>query len=422
MIEETEPREQTPLQVFEVVFALLASPDLAASRLLLLDAKETVLEAPSGRLLRVVRTPLSAKNIAGVIDYTLTHNPTQGSELVFVGGGQGQARVIEQSVPKLRMSAFFVHHLPDHGKIVTWPARRGHLVQSALEEVRPLTHRQEQELYGRAAFDQARADDEHRERQNFFHQMRSRRAPVTIALLVAIVVMFGLQLAWSHDLLAALGLREASAQWEQYWLVLCVAMGALWAPSVAEGEWWRAISVGFLHFNLLHLAANSFVLFVLGTQLEKLLKSSRLIIIYTVALLGGSAASTLLTRGVAVGASGAIWGLLGAQVALAYGRPPVLPDSIARSMKPMAMRNLILNVGISFIGGIDWAAHFGGGLAGGLLLASGLLYPSERRGTDPRREGKLLRAIATLAVLLLLAGVATALVVGQPWRVAAELG
>src|SRR5690606_19417480 len=135
--------------------------------------------------------------------------------------------------------------------------------------------------------------------------------------------------------------------------------------------------------------------------------------IYTVALLGGSLASTFLTDGVAVGASGAIWGLLGAQVALAYGRPPVLPASVARAMKPMAMRNLVLNIGISFIGGIDWAAHFGGGIFGGLLLASGILYANDAPAKAAAEPTPFLRLVAGGAVLLLVAGVAAALLVGQ---------
>jgi len=408
-------------QVYDVVGALLDSAELASSRLLLLEANETVMEAPSGRVVRVMRTPLAPKNIAKVIDYVLTHNPPQGSELILVGGGAAQAAAIEQALPKLRMNAFFLHHLADHGVISTWPNQRGHVARDALGQVRSLSHRQEQELFARAAYDQTRAHDEQRERHKFFQAMRSRKYPVTIALLVSIFCMFGLQLLWSDDVLSALGLRAASEHWQQYWLVLCVAMGALWAPSLAEGEWWRAISVGFLHFNLMHVAANSFVLYVLGRELEKVLSSSRLIIIYTVALLGGSLASAWLTEGVAVGASGAIWGLLGAQVALGYGRPPVLPDSIARAMKPMAMRNLILNVGISFIGGIDWAAHFGGGLAGGLLLASGVLHRAERGVADAHKQQRLLSVLAFLSVVLLGAGVSVALWKGQPWSLAARL-
>lgn len=409
------------VQVYDVVGALLDTAELGSSRLLLLDANETVMEAPSGRVVRVMRTPLAPKNISNVIDYVLTHNPPQGSELILVGGGAAQAVAIEQALPKLRMNAFFLHHLADDGAVNSWPNQRGHLARGALSSVRNLSHRKEQELFARAAFDQTRAHDEQRERHKFFAAMQSRKYPVTLALMASILCMFGLQLLWSDDVLAALGLRAASEHWQQYWLVLCVAMGALWAPSLAEGEWWRAISVGFLHFNLMHIAANSFVLYVLGRELEKVLSSARLIIIYTVALLGGSLASAWLTEGVAVGASGAIWGLLGAQVALGYGRPPVLPESIARAMKPMAMRNLILNVGISFIGGIDWAAHFGGGLAGGLLLASGVLHRAERGVADAHQQQRVLTVLAGVSVVLLMAGVGAALWTGQPWRLAAGL-
>jgi membrane associated rhomboid family serine protease len=409
------------LRVLDVVSSVLRVPNLSSAQIVVLEKDQAIIELPKGRVARILALPSTAVGLTRVIDHALSHNEAAGTELVLVGGGSPDQHAISSAIPKLRMSAFFVHHVSVLGKVNSWPGAKGSVLRSALEQCQPVTDRQEQELFEKASFDQARDNDEQRERIEFFQRVKGRGSPVTFALLAAIFVMFALQLRWSSDVMGALGLGDSSHQDEQYWLFLAVSMGALWTPSVLDGEVWRAISVGFLHFNLMHIAANSFVLYVLGSQIEKVLGSSRFLIIYTVALLGGSLASTFLTEGVAVGASGAIWGLLGAQVALAYGRPPVLPASIARAMKPMAMRNLVLNVGISFIGGIDWAAHFGGGLFGGAILASGLLYPNLGRVAPTGEQGVAVVWAARGAALLLILGVLTSLWVGQPWRLSEGL-
>lgn len=414
-------RSPSKPQMLDTVSAILRAPDLAHSRIVALDAQESIVEAQNGRILRVIFAPSDVQSITNIVDHCLANNGSEGTELVFLGGDQSVQDAIARAVPALRMRTFFIHHLSDNGELRTWPAKKGHLLGDVLPGILPISHREEQELFAKKAFDQARAHDEQRERLFFFREVKQRRSPVTFGLLAAILLMFALQLRFSGDVLGALGVRAWDQQMEQYWLMLAIAMGALWTPSVLDGEWWRGISVGFLHFNLIHIAANSFVLYILGSQLERVLGSARFIIIYTVALLGGSLASTFLTDGVAVGASGAIWGLLGAQVALAYGRPPILPASVARAMKPMAMRNLVLNIGISFIGGIDWAAHFGGGIFGGLLLASGILYAKDAPAKAAAEPPPFLRLVAGGAVLLLVAGVAAALLVGQPWNLAEGL-
>ncbi len=409
------------LRVFDAASAIIHWPQFADSRIVVLEPAQTIIELPSGRIVRVLEMPNSDVALRHLIDHALSHNGSHGTELVLVGGGHDAQRSIADAVPKLRMNAFYVHHLTNSGSLFTLPEGRGHLLGVALGQVKPISHRGEQALFERATFDQSRAHDEHKERLSFFAQLKDRKSPVTLGLLAAIAAMFLLQLSFAPDVTGALGLTSSTPRAQQYWLILSIAMGALWTPSVLDGEVWRAISVGFLHFNLMHIAANSFVLYMLGAQLEKVLGSARFLIIYTVALLGGSLASTFLTEGVAVGASGAIWGLLGAQVALAYGRPPVLPSSVARAMKPLAMRNLLLNVGISFIGGIDWAAHFGGGLFGGALLATGWLYPDHTRGSSAREQGPPIVLVARACAVLLVVGVLAALYVGQPWRLASEL-
>jgi membrane associated rhomboid family serine protease len=138
--------------------------------------------------------------------------------------------------------------------------------------------------------------------------------------------------------------------------------GALYGPLVADGEWWRIISAGFLHSGLLHIAFNMYFLYFLGTLLEPSIGKLRFGIIYFVSLIGGSFGSLLLSPdAVTVGASGAVFGLMGAAI-LAMR---------ARGIDPMQSGlgvTLLLNLGITFlIPGISIGGHVGGLIAGGLL-------------------------------------------------------
>lgn len=140
------------------------------------------------------------------------------------------------------------------------------------------------------------------------------------------------------------------------------ANGALNAPDVAAGEWWRIISAGFLHAGLLHIMFNMYFLYFLGTLLEPSIGKLRFGLIYVVSLVGGSAGALLLSpNAFTVGASGAVFGLLGAAI-LAMR---------ARGIDPMQSGlgiTLLLNLGITFlIPGISIGGHLGGLFAGGLI-------------------------------------------------------
>jgi len=138
---------------------------------------------------------------------------------------------------------------------------------------------------------------------------------------------------------------------------------ALYGPAVADGEWFRLITSGFLHAGLLHLAFNMYFLYFLGTLLEPSIGKLRFGIIYLVSLVGGSFGALLLSspNAITVGASGAVFGLLGAGI-LAMR---------ARGIDPMQSGlgvTLLLNLGITFlIPGISIGGHVGGLLAGGIV-------------------------------------------------------
>ena len=142
---------------------------------------------------------------------------------------------------------------------------------------------------------------------------------------------------------------------------ILIANFALFAPSVSQGKWWLLITAGFLHGSILHLFFNAYILWVIGGQLESTVGSIRFGIIYLVSLLGGSIASYLFSPfgTYSVGASGAIFGLMGAM--LVVGRKIRIDISQITTL-------VILNVVLGFvISGIDWRAHLGGLFAGGLI-------------------------------------------------------
>ena len=132
---------------------------------------------------------------------------------------------------------------------------------------------------------------------------------------------------------------------------------------VAEGEWWRLITAGFLHAGLMHLLFNCLALYTLGTPFEALYGRTRYAILLLISLLAGSYASITFNaeNQVSVGASGAIFGLFGAL--LVVGRRLGIN---VRSIVALLAINALIAISIS---NIDWRAHLGGLLAG-VILAS----------------------------------------------------
>jgi membrane associated rhomboid family serine protease len=136
---------------------------------------------------------------------------------------------------------------------------------------------------------------------------------------------------------------------------------ALNGSDVAHGGWFRLITAGFLHANLLHLGLNMLILWLVGSQLEEVLGRSRYLLLYLVSLLAGSAGALLQSpAGTTVGASGAIFGLFGALLVLEYFATGQIVGSQAFGL-------IAINLIFSFtFNGISWGGHIGG-LVGGIL-------------------------------------------------------
>jgi membrane associated rhomboid family serine protease len=149
--------------------------------------------------------------------------------------------------------------------------------------------------------------------------------------------------------------------------------GALYRGGIhVEHEYWRLISSGFLHIDLLHIAFNMYLLYLLGMMLEPAIGSLRFGAVYLASLLAGSFGALVATAAPTLGASGAIFGLMGALVVeLRARRLSVMESGIGG----LIIINLILSFTLS---GISVGAHLGG-LIGGALAGLALRTAGDHR-------------------------------------------
>ncbi len=163
---------------------------------------------------------------------------------------------------------------------------------------------------------------------------------------------------------------------------------------VAEGQWYRLLTAAFLHAGLFHLLTNMFALITIGPQLEAALGPTRFLALYVLAALGGSTLSFLVSPPgtLGVGASGAIFGLFGAFY--------VVVRRLGGETRPVLVL-LAVNLAITFaIPIIDWRAHLGGLVTGGLLAAAFAYTPrGPRRALVQGGAGAAVVAVLVAAVL-----------------------
>ncbi len=166
-------------------------------------------------------------------------------------------------------------------------------------------------------------------------------------------------------------------------VIILIRLGAKFSPLIdLDNQWWRLLTAMILHGGLIHLAFNSYALYILGPEVERLFGTLRFLAIYLGAGLVGSVASYMfgLIQSPAIGASGAIFGLMGALGAFSFNARSVLGDFARRNLRQIVVL-AVLNLFIGFsIGGIDNLAHIGG-LTGGVLIGL-LLAPQLRLVSD----------------------------------------
>jgi len=138
--------------------------------------------------------------------------------------------------------------------------------------------------------------------------------------------------------------------------------GALAAPPVAQGEWYRLVTSAFLHGSVLHIFFNMLMLWWFGRALEHLLGRARFLAIYFVSILAGSAGALLVTPDkLTVGASGAVFGILGAGLILERNNINVFGGQ--------ALIVVILNLALSFtLNSVSIGGHVGGLVGGALCI------------------------------------------------------
>src|SRR5665213_2223289 len=166
---------------------------------------------------------------------------------------------------------------------------------------------------------------------------------------------------------------------------------------VAHGQWWRIVTSGFLHENILHIGFNMYVLYILGQMLEPALGRLRFGTIYGVSLLAGSFGALLVTpHSPTVGASGAVFGVMGAAAVEMRARQiPIMQSGVGGL--------ILINLIISFtLPGISWGGHIGG-LIGGALVALVMQLGDRYRSQALALAGCLAIGVAAFAGSILIA-------------------
>ncbi|WNR44128.1 rhomboid family intramembrane serine protease [Paenibacillus roseipurpureus] len=190
----------------------------------------------------------------------------------------------------------------------------------------------------------------HQERTQPFEEAgRKRGGPLTL-LLAAINVLIWLAMT-------AMG-GSSNPQ-------TLIAFGAKFNPLIDQGEYWRLFTPIFLHVGGLHLWFNSVSLLAIGGKLERVLGSVPFIVIYLGAGIFGNVSSYMFSPSISAGASGAIFGLMGALLYLTWKEPDTWGETMGFSIWTGLIMNIILGFAIP---AIDNYAHFGG-LISGFIIA-----------------------------------------------------
>lgn len=154
---------------------------------------------------------------------------------------------------------------------------------------------------------------------------------------------------------------------------------ANYGPLVTEGQYYRLFTSMFIHANLFHILFNMYALYLLGSQAEGFFGKGKFLVIYILSGISGSLLSILLNQGaVSVGASGAIFGILGALLYFGYNNRVYLGNTLIREIVPVILINLAFGFMMT---GVDNFAHIGG-LIGGITTAMAVGFYSNTGKSD----------------------------------------
>lgn len=207
-----------------------------------------------------------------------------------------------------------------------------------------------------------------------------------------------------------------SADGSGLWLALALDKQAL-----AAGEFYRLFTVTLVHANILHLVLNMYFLYLLGPIVERAWGAAWFGTFYLITAAAASTASFVFSPHLSVGASGAVFGLVGVLIAATRIHHPVF-DRQGRAIVPQLVTIVIINLAFGFFmaGSIDNAAHIGGLVAGlwlGVFVAPGRVktmrdFWQAGPGNDARRS----RIVAILGAAAVVIAVGVALIAGGALR------
>ena len=149
--------------------------------------------------------------------------------------------------------------------------------------------------------------------------------------------------------------------------------GAVQRSYVSSGEWYRLFTCIFIHASVLHLLLNMYALYVIGSQMESFIGKLKFLVVFIISGLIGSLTSIIFSTSVSVGASGAIFGVLGAMLYFAYHYRLILGNSLKHEIIPVIIANLLIGF---LIPGVDIMAHVGG-LVGGVFTMMAVGVPGK---------------------------------------------
>jgi rhomboid protease GluP len=221
------------------------------------------------------------------------------------------------------------------------------------------------------------------------------RAPVTTALLIVNILMFGVSLVATLQAGKGAGL---SILWNLDGEALR-RFGALWTPAVREGQLYRLVTAMFLHGGLIHIGFNMMILMDIGPVVEEVYGSARYLFLYTATGIVGYLFTTFSPfRSYpvqSVGASGAILGIVGLMIAITTRRGGASMQALRSRLISWIVSIFVLGF---FLRIVDNSAHLGG-------LASGFLLGKVFADREPMNAGEVKRAytLGWIAALVILA-------------------
>ncbi len=153
---------------------------------------------------------------------------------------------------------------------------------------------------------------------------------------------------------------------------------AVYGPYIIRyGEYYRLLTGAFLHANVFHLAFNCYALYIIGSQIESFMGKYKYLVIYLFSAIGASLLSVVISKNPSIGASGAIFGLMGALLYFGYHYRVYLGTVIKSQIIPLIVINLL--IGFVLSDSIDNFAHIGGLISGVFItMAVGVKYKSSK--------------------------------------------